>query len=77
MADVETFAMATVSNACFMASISSTLSPRPCRPDVIRLVERAQHHLLAAAAAGQQADADFDQSHVEFGVRLASRARAA
>ncbi len=30
IAEVETFAIATVSKACFMASISSTLSPRPC-----------------------------------------------
>ena len=28
-ADIDTFAIATVSNACFIASISSTLSPRP------------------------------------------------
>ena len=34
-------------------------------------IHRAQQHLLAAAAAGQQTDADFDQSDVEFGVRLA------
>ena len=32
---------------------------------------RAQQHLLAAAAAGQQADASFDQAHVKLGMRLA------
>ena len=30
-ADVETFAIAMVSKACFIASIISTDSPRPCR----------------------------------------------
>ncbi len=34
------------------------------------LVNGADGHLFAAAAAGQQTDADFDQSGVEFGVRL-------
>ena len=35
-------------------------------------VDGAQQHFLAATAAGKQADSDLDQSHVEFGVRLAS-----
>ena len=36
------------------------------------LVDGAEGHLLAAAAAGQQADADFDESGIELCVRLAS-----
>ena len=56
-----------------MPSISSTDSPRPSGRISLRIVHRAQQHLLAAAAAGQQADADFHQSDVEFGVRLARR----
>ena len=38
-----------------------------------RAVDGAQQHFFAAAAAGQQADADFDQSGIKFGVRLARR----
>ena len=39
--------------------------------DGCRAVDGAQQHFFAASAAGQQADADFHQSGVEFGVRLA------
>ena len=37
-----------------------------------RTVYRTQQHLFAATRAGQQPNPDFDQTRVEFGMRLAS-----
>ena len=63
--------MAMVSNAFFIASIISTDSPRPSGRMRRGGIDGAQRHLFAATAAGEQSDADLDQSHVELGVRLA------
>ncbi len=43
------------------------------RTDVRCLVDGAQRHLFAAAAAGQQANADLHQAAVQLGMRLARR----
>ena len=43
------------------------------RTDGLRGIDGAQSHLLATAPAGEQADAGFDQAHVEFRMRPARR----
>jgi len=69
--------VAMVSKAFFIASNSSTDSPRPPGRMEAALSTARNSISLQPPPPGKQADANLDQSHVELGVRLGGRPRAA
>jgi len=74
-AEVETFASAMVSKACFIVSTSSVEMPTreasPRRESPHRVAFKRK--LLGAATAGDEANAGFHQAHVKLRMRLPPR----